>query len=65
MEWCGTNEIFSNEFGKVKISKEIEETFDSKLFVLLTGGRVFKTRNFGKKWENLDLVFNRDVVIKQ
>lgn len=50
MEWCGTDEIFSDETDKVNVAEGIEDSFDTRLFVLTTLGKVFKSSTYGKSW---------------
>jgi len=50
LEWCGTNEIYSDETDRVDVAESIEDSFDTRLFVLTTLGKVMKSSNYGKSW---------------
>lgn len=52
-EWCGTNEIFSDETDRVSVAEDIDDTFDTRVFVLTDTGKVFKSNTYGKSWINL------------
>lgn len=38
MEWCGTNEIYNDETDRVKVVEDVDESFDTRLFILSTDG---------------------------
>lgn len=50
LEWCGTNEIYSDETFRVDVAENIDDSFDTRLFVLTTLGKVMKSTNYGKSW---------------
>jgi hypothetical protein len=57
-EWCGTNEIFSDETDRIIVGEDIEDSFDTRVFVLTTNGKVYKSNTYGKIWVDLTEKFS-------
>lgn len=53
-EWCGTNEIFSDETDQVQVLNQIEDSFDTRLFILSSNGKAYQSSNYGKTWVDLN-----------
>ncbi|KAL4495635.1 hypothetical protein ABPG72_014104 [Tetrahymena utriculariae] len=57
-EWCGTNEIYNDETNRVVVDQEVEDSFDTRIFVLTDEGQVFKSTNYGKSWVHVTKAFS-------
>lgn len=57
-EWCGTNEIFDDETDRVNVAEDIDDSFDTRVFILTDTGKVFKSNTYGKSWINLTEKFS-------